>query len=179
MKARRTSTKVKNTSKRNVAIRKAIRQALPAMKEKVYAEYPYSKIANLLDIELDSFRGRKAKSLKADVFVRDYFVAVEAMGEQHFRPVAFGGDPAEAERRFKTQQQNDRIKREIAELSNGRFKVIELPYNIELPDSMGWLSILHQVAVMGADSVYVVEEATVKPIDEDGKVKAYGKKYER
>lgn len=179
MKARRTSTKVKNTSKRNKSVRKAIREGFPSMRNRVYAEYPYSKIINILKLELDRYRAGQVSRLKADVFIRDYFVVIEAMGEQHYKPVAFGGDMGIASDQFEKQLVRDKMKRTLAIESDGGFKIIELPYYISEPDALGWLSIIHQVACLGLSSVYLIGEDLVVPIDEDGEQIANGEIFNR
>jgi len=173
------STKTKKTSKRNVSIRKTIRDAFPAMRNRVYAEYPYSKMINLLHLDIDRYQAGQIARLKADVFIRDYFVVIEAMGEQHYKPVAFGGDISEAEKQFEKQKGRDTIKRSLAIESNGEIKIIELPFDKKEPDAVGWLSIIHQIACLGHFSVYKVDDDIITAIDKDGEQIANGETFNR
>jgi hypothetical protein len=46
--------------------------------------------------------------------VLDFKLAIEVMGEQHGKPVAFNGDKEEAKRNFETQVIRDKTKKELA-----------------------------------------------------------------
>jgi hypothetical protein len=165
MKSRRTSTRIKGTSKRNVEFREILKKLFPAQREKIYAEYPYSKVTKINEQSLEDLGIRKKEiiGLKADIYMKDMGVVFELMGEQHYKPVAFGGNISEAEANFITQQRRDKIKRIIAVNSHmlkNEFILIEIPYNVKLPDtSKQVLSIL--------STAFVSEGNTLK-LGEDG-----------
>lgn len=169
MKNRRTSTKIKNTSKRNVQARETLKEALPGMREKIYAEYPYWDIVGSYSSDVPN---STIKKLKADIFIKDYHVAIELMGEQHYGPVAFGGDRSVAIDNFTRQKHRDYVKRGLAihdgEMFCDGFILIEIPYYVTLPDTREWLHILHDVSIKGSSNVYLVDEEEIYPIDLDG-----------
>lgn len=51
-------------------------------------------------------------------------ILIEYQGEQHFKPIGFGGDPEE---NFKKIKQNDRIKKDFCK-ANG-YKLIEISFD--------------------------------------------------
>lgn len=63
-----------------------------------------------------------------DWFIPDFKIAIEVHGEQHYKPVCFGGMPElEAQLRFVEQQRRDRTKKALC-LANG-WKVVEFKYD--------------------------------------------------
>lgn len=70
---------------------------------------------------------RNIKTLPFDFYLPDYNVAIEYQGEQHYRPINYFG----GERKFKTQQKRDCIKRDYCK--NNNIILLEIPYyaNVE------------------------------------------------
>jgi len=102
-----------SASKAHKQLGKLLRSILILRKLRTYQEYPVG----------DS-------RLHVDWFIKDLSLAIEVQGEQHFRPVAFGGDIVEAEKRFKKQQELDAEKRRLC--SQLGWKLIEFRYDEEI-----------------------------------------------
>lgn len=65
--------------------------------------------------------------LRYDFYLPQYNALIEADGEQHFRPVGFGGvSPEEAQSRFKTTKANDLIKDSYAKEKG--YSLLRIPY---------------------------------------------------
>lgn len=65
--------------------------------------------------------------LSFDFFLPEHNLLIEYQGEQHGKPIDFGGRGFEfAEKQFKTQQENDNLKREYAKQNN--IKLLEIWY---------------------------------------------------
>lgn len=84
---------------------------------KIYQEYPVYKINNLYKNRLHKF----------DWVVMDIFMVIECQGEQHTKPVRFGGiSSIEADNNLVTQKHRDLTKYDAA-ITAG-FTYIEIPY---------------------------------------------------
>lgn len=67
------------------------------------------------------------RELKFDIWLNDYNVIVEYDGEQHYRPVRFGGESIEESiRKFEYTQTHDQIKNEYCASKN--IPLIRIPY---------------------------------------------------
>lgn len=88
---------------------------------KIYQEYPVNKIN-------PSFpSGRE----KFDWYIKDLNLIIEVHGEQHYRPVCFGGISAEeAEINFKRQQFRDMLKRDAAEAVGATYIIVKFDEKI-------------------------------------------------
>lgn len=107
-----------------------IKETCPSYR--IYNEYTYNRI-------IGDGQGIDSR-LRADIFIKDIDTVVEVMGEQHYSPVAFGGDKDLAERNFNQQLMRDRKKRGYANLHE--FSLIEFPHYISLPSKLEWLRLL-------------------------------------
>lgn len=108
-----------NSSKLHRAIGDCLRtKGSPFSGYKIYQEYPVNKINPNYPTGAHKF----------DWVVLDLRLVIEVHGEQHYRPVTFGGiSYDEAERRLREQQYRDRAKMDAA-LESG-YGYIEIPYS--------------------------------------------------
>jgi len=84
---------------------------------KLFQEYPVNKV-------LDSYPSGRHKF---DWVILDIGLVIECHGEQHYKPVSFGGrEDTGAGQRFKEQVERDRIKKEAAEEAG--FTYIAIPH---------------------------------------------------
>ena len=147
-------------SKRHRSVWGNLKEQFP--RYRIYNEYPYCKIVPK-DYKIDS-------RLRADIFIKDTSMAIEIMGEQHYMPVSFGGNSDVARGRFVQQRRRDSVKREIAE-SFG-FILLELPYYIEVPNTLNWLDIFAKAMKFSSGPLLItgsnVEGYDVARIDLEG-----------
>lgn len=66
---------------------------------------------------------------KYDWVIPDLFLIIEGNGQQHYKPVTFGGSVVDAEFKFQSQRFKDRQKEEIAILNGWTF--FSIPYTDE------------------------------------------------
>ena len=66
------------------------------------------------------------RTLRFDYYLPSQNTAIEYQGEQHYSPVAFGGDKLEAEQKYEYTKYHDVLKREFCEKNN--ITLIEIPY---------------------------------------------------
>lgn len=71
---------------------------------------------------------KRIYQLSYDFYLPDYNILIEYQGEQHYKPVPFGGDIESAKIKFRNQIKNDNIKRYYADTNN--IKLIEIPYKL-------------------------------------------------
>lgn len=92
----------------------------------------------LIENNLDILHGSKSilKNIELDYFIPSKNIAIECQGEQHFKPVRFGGMPLkEAQKRLEEQIQRDEIKRKLCEENGIRLLYysnlhIDYPYKV-------------------------------------------------
>ena len=130
-------------SKQHKKIYKQLKEFFPNYR--IYNEIPYKKI---LGVNCNS-------KLRADIFVKEPKLIIEVMGEQHFKPVAFGGDDEEAERRYRIQRRNDEQKRKLIRESE-YVSLLEIPFDVSVGGQTAWLSIL--IAITEDQGVYKLEK---------------------
>jgi len=108
-----------NASKLHKKIGDALRSPTsPFAGFKIYQEYPVSRV-NV------SYRNN---AHKFDWVILDLKIVIEAHGEQHYKPVQFGGISIdEAISNFKLQQNRDKIKQAAAEETG--YTCISIPYS--------------------------------------------------
>ena len=131
-------------SKRHKSVWLELKKQFP--KYRIYNEYPYSNVVGPQDYKIDS-------RLRADIFIKDISATIEVMGEQHYFPVAFGGDVESARGHFIRQQRRDSIKRELSETFG--FVLLELPYFVEIPDTHSWLDIFAKTIKFGSGPLLI------------------------
>lgn len=66
------------------------------------------------------------KPLPFDFYLNDYNILIEIDGQQHYQPVAFGGDNSEIEKRFNLQIKHDKIKEDFCKSNN--IPLLRIPY---------------------------------------------------
>lgn len=126
MKTRRFSEKMrKNASKGHIEVGQLIREMFAF--SKIYQEYPVKRINPEW----------KSNKHKFDWVILDLKIVVEVMGEQHFKPVTFGGrSKEEAEVKFREQLEIDKRKKQAA-LQSG-FKYAIIAYNEKPTKELIW-----------------------------------------
>lgn len=126
MKIRRLDYKVRNNaSKLHKQIGEILRGEAPWNGYKVYQEYPVKRVNK------DWKDGRA----KFDWVILDLKVVIEVHGEQHFKPVTFGGIPQEeAVRDFRKRVLQDKLKKEAAEAAG--FKYIMFRYDEKITSDL-------------------------------------------
>lgn len=75
---------------------------------------------------------KRIYQLSYDFYLPDYNILIEYQGEQHYKPVPFGGDIENAKIKFRNQIKNDNIKRYYANTNN--IKLIEISYKLSKID---------------------------------------------
>jgi hypothetical protein len=94
---------------------------------RIYQEYPVNMISPYFD------SGRE----KFDWVVMDIMTIIECHGEQHYKPVRFGGiSQEEAETRFEQQKLRDIAKREAAEKAGWTYVVFKYDEQISFTSLM-------------------------------------------
>jgi len=84
---------------------------------RVYQEYPLHKIvgSNRKILDLSNTFNTRLNALLFDWVILDLQLVIEAHGEQHYKPVDFGGEGEEkAEENFLQQIHRDKLKEELA-----------------------------------------------------------------
>jgi hypothetical protein len=108
MRTRRLTLKDKHKSKMQSSFWIVTKSAFPLYR--IYTEYPFSKICGVKRKDLGIPR-----ELFADIYILDIRLIIEVMGEQHYKPIKFGGGEEDAVKRFISQRRNDQTKRELIE----------------------------------------------------------------
>ena len=177
MKARRlTEGPARCKSKRHKETWSLIKESFPGYR--VYNEYPYSSVigsrksAGGHDILYGNSYATVSNRLRADICIKDVDIVIEVMGEQHYIPVAFGGEEDKAKNQFAQQQRNDYIKRSMA--SEFGFIILELPYFVDMPNKKEWLDLFSQAIVLKNGAFLITENSdkgfVVSRIDLEGNV---------
>jgi hypothetical protein len=169
MKSRRLSMKAKNTSTRNEELIRRLRAFFPAMKNRIYSEYPYSRIVDFNKYNFEDYGivKKDISYLKADVFMLDWKVVFELMGQQHFYPVRFGGSMADAEAKFARQQRCDFVKRTMISMDDGLL-LIEIPFDSELPMSSGTILDMVSKLTIADGNTFRIIKGAIWRIDSNG-----------
>ena len=113
---------------------------------RIYQEYPVNRISAYFD------SGRE----KFDWIILDLQVVIECHGQQHYKPVRFGGiTKEEAVDNFRAQQQRDEAKRKAAEEAGWKYVVFKYDEDITLHSLLSKID-SHQPA-------YPVREESLDP----------------
>lgn len=126
-------------SKRHKEVWSQLKKQFPGYR--IYNEYPYWNIVSSNDFTGSPFVQKTR--LRADIFIKDVSIVIEVMGEQHYIPVAFGGDGEQAKQDLLKQRRRDSEKRQFS--IDASFYLLELPYYVEVPNKVNWLGIFADV----------------------------------
>jgi len=121
-----------NFSKRAEEVRDLLKEMFPFAR--MYVEYPYTRLLkryykrnNVKEKHREPYLLSLTR-LKADFVLPDFDIIIEVDGEQHFKPVQFGGIGYEqALDNFEEQKHRDSLKLRMAK--EMECKLVRIPYN--------------------------------------------------